>query len=166
MPPDQVVAVFTAAPTELREELVVVTSSPFTVQCRIAGWLVVSVTEQSPPYRLAELQLNRLGEHVSDRRTASPTTSTLGTAPDSVGQTAANAVARLGLPHPSSVSLAAGRRVFALGAAPSAAAEVRALLDARGFGTSPVTPLGAPAGDGTQRFTRHRSTFYPSQTCS
>jgi precorrin-6Y C5,15-methyltransferase (decarboxylating) CbiT subunit len=175
VPPDQVVAVFTAAPTELREELVVVTSSPFTVQCRIAGWLVVSVTEQSPPYRLAELQLNRLGEHVSDRRTASPTTSTLGTAPDSVGQTAANAVARLGLPHPSSVSLAAarpgsplddvdvvslvgrplellhpllqpGRRVFALGAAPSAAAEVRALLDARGFGTSPVTVLAHLVG--------------------
>jgi CubicO group peptidase (beta-lactamase class C family) len=98
VPPHQVVAVFTAAPAELRQELVVVTSSPFTVQCRIAGWLVVAVTEPCPPYRLAELQLNRLGEQVSDRRTASPTTSTQGTAPDSVGQIAANAIARLGLP--------------------------------------------------------------------
>jgi CubicO group peptidase (beta-lactamase class C family) len=98
VPPDQVVAVFTAAPGELREELVVVASSPFTVQCRIAGWLVVAVTEPCPPYRLAELQLNRLGERVSDPRTASPITSTQGTAPDSVGQLAADAIARLGLP--------------------------------------------------------------------
>jgi CubicO group peptidase (beta-lactamase class C family) len=98
VPPDRLVATFTAAPADLREELVVVTSSPFTAQCRIAGWLVVAVTEPSPPYRLAELQLNRLGEQVSDPRTASPTTSARGTAPDSVGQLAANAIARLGLP--------------------------------------------------------------------
>jgi CubicO group peptidase (beta-lactamase class C family) len=98
VPPDQLVATFRAAPAELREELIVVTSSPFTAQCRIAGWLVVAVTEPSPPYRLAELQLNRLGEQVSDPRTASPTTSAQGTAPDSVGQLAVNAIARLGLP--------------------------------------------------------------------
>jgi precorrin-6B C5,15-methyltransferase / cobalt-precorrin-6B C5,C15-methyltransferase len=91
------------------------------------------------------------------------------------------------LPHPSSLSLAAarlgwplddvdvvslvgrprellhpllqpGRRVFALTAQETAAADVRALLDARGFGASPVTVLAdlggpdehvapAPAGD-------------------
>jgi precorrin-6Y C5,15-methyltransferase (decarboxylating) len=74
------------------------------------------------------------------------------------------------LPHPSSVSVAAarlgwplddvdvvslvgrprellhpllqpGRRVLALTAEPTAAADIRALLDARGFGTSPVTVL-------------------------
>jgi precorrin-6Y C5,15-methyltransferase (decarboxylating) len=81
------------------------------------------------------------------------------------------------LPHPSSVSLAAarlgwplddtdvvslvgrplallhpllqpGRRVLALVAAETAAAQIRELLDARGFGASPVTllaDLGAPA---------------------
>jgi precorrin-6Y C5,15-methyltransferase (decarboxylating) len=81
------------------------------------------------------------------------------------------------LPHPSSVSLAAarlgwplddvdvvslvgrplellhpalqpGRRLLALTAGPTAAADVRALLAARGFGTSPVTvlaDLGGPA---------------------
>jgi CubicO group peptidase (beta-lactamase class C family) len=98
VPPDQVVAVFTAAPSELHEELVVVASSPFTAQCRIAGWLVAAVTEPSPPYRLAELQLNRLGELVNDPRTASPATSTQGTAPDAVAGIAADAIARLGLP--------------------------------------------------------------------
>jgi precorrin-6B C5,15-methyltransferase / cobalt-precorrin-6B C5,C15-methyltransferase len=79
------------------------------------------------------------------------------------------------LPHPSSVSLAAarlgwalddvdvvslvgrplallqpalqaGRRVLALTAETSAAADIRALLDARGFGTSPVTVLADLAG--------------------
>jgi len=98
VPPHQVISVFTAASAELREELVVVTSSPLTVQCRIAGWLVVAATEPSPPYRLTELLLNRLGEHLSDPRIASPTTLTQGTAPDSVSQIAADAIARLGLP--------------------------------------------------------------------
>jgi precorrin-6Y C5,15-methyltransferase (decarboxylating) len=79
------------------------------------------------------------------------------------------------LPHPSSVSLAAarlgwplndvdvvslvgrpgellhpllqpGRRVLALTASESAAADVRALLDARGFGASPVTVLADLGG--------------------
>jgi precorrin-6B C5,15-methyltransferase / cobalt-precorrin-6B C5,C15-methyltransferase len=79
------------------------------------------------------------------------------------------------LPHPSSVSLAAarlgwpledvdvvslvgrprellhpvlqpGRRVLALAAGPSAAADVRALLAARGFGASPVTVLADLGG--------------------
>ena len=79
------------------------------------------------------------------------------------------------LPYPSSVSLAAarlgwplddvdvvslvgrprellhpllqpGRRVLALAAEPSAAADVRALLDARGFGGSPVTVLADLGG--------------------
>jgi CubicO group peptidase (beta-lactamase class C family) len=98
VPPHQVVTTFTAASAELRQELLVVTSSPFVAQCRIAGWLVMAVAEPSPPYRLAELQLTRLGEQVSDRRTASPTTSTQGTAPDSVARIAADAIARLGLP--------------------------------------------------------------------
>jgi precorrin-6Y C5,15-methyltransferase (decarboxylating) len=81
------------------------------------------------------------------------------------------------LPHPSSVSLAAarlgwplddtdvvslvgrprellhpllqaGRRVLVLVAEQTAAAEVRALLDARGFGTSPVTVLADLGGPG------------------
>jgi CubicO group peptidase (beta-lactamase class C family) len=98
VPPDRLVAIFAAAPTELREELMVISSSPFTAQCRIAGWLVAAVTEPSPPYRLAELQLIRLGERVSDPRIASPTMSTQGTAPDSVAAIAAGAVERLGLP--------------------------------------------------------------------
>jgi precorrin-6B C5,15-methyltransferase / cobalt-precorrin-6B C5,C15-methyltransferase len=80
------------------------------------------------------------------------------------------------LPHPSSVSLAAarlgwplddidvvslvgrppellhpllqpGRRVLALTAATSAAADIRALLAARGFGASPVTVLADLGGD-------------------
>ena len=96
--PDRLVAIFTAAPSELRQELVVIASLPFTAQCRIAGRLVVAVTESSPPYRLAGMQLRQLGERVSDPRTASPTTSTQGTAPDSVAGIAADAIARLGLP--------------------------------------------------------------------
>jgi precorrin-6B C5,15-methyltransferase / cobalt-precorrin-6B C5,C15-methyltransferase len=83
------------------------------------------------------------------------------------------------LPHPSSVSLAAarlgwplddvdvvslvgrprellhpllqpGRRVLALTATETAAADVRALLDARGFGASPVTVLADLGGDEEQ----------------
>jgi CubicO group peptidase (beta-lactamase class C family) len=96
--PGRLVAIFAAAPNELREELVVIASSPFTAQCRIAGWLVVAVSEPSPPYRLAEMQLRRLGDQVSDPRTASPTTSTQGTAPDAVAGIAADAITRLGLP--------------------------------------------------------------------
>ena len=98
VPPDRLVAIFTAAPSELRDELVVVANAPFTAQCRIAGRLVVAVTEPSPPYRLAGMQLRRLGERVSDPRSASPTTSTVGAAPDSVAGIAADAMARLGLP--------------------------------------------------------------------
>jgi CubicO group peptidase (beta-lactamase class C family) len=98
VPPDRLIAVFTAAPTELRAELVVVSSSPFTAQCRIAGRLVVAVTESSAPYRLAGLQLRQLGERVADPRTASPNTVAEGAAPDSVAGIAADAIARLGLP--------------------------------------------------------------------
>ena len=96
--PDRLVAMFTAAPSELSEELVVVLNFPFTAQCRIAGRLVAAVTEPSPPFRLTGMQLRRLGERVSDPRTASPTTSTQGTTPDSVAGIAADAIARLGLP--------------------------------------------------------------------
>ena len=98
VPPDRLVAIFTAGASEMREELVVIASAPFSVQCRLTGRLVVAVTEPRPPYRLAGLQLRLLGERVSDPRTASPATSTEGTAPDSVAGIAADAIARLGLP--------------------------------------------------------------------
>jgi len=96
--PERLIAMFTAAPSELREELVVITSSPFTAQCRIAGRLVAAATEPTPPYRLAGMQLRQLGERVSDDRTASPDTVTEGDAPDAVAGIAAEAIARLGLP--------------------------------------------------------------------
>jgi len=98
VPPDRVVEVFTAGASELREELGVIASSPFTAQCRIAGRLVMAVTETRPPYRLAELQLSLLGERVTDPRTTTPATSAQGTAPDSVAGIAAEAVTRLGVP--------------------------------------------------------------------
>jgi len=96
--PGRVIAIFTTAPGELREELVVIASSPFTAQCRIAGRLVVAVAEPAPPYRLAGLQLRQLGERVSDPRTASPATVAEGSAPDAAAGIAADAIARLGLP--------------------------------------------------------------------
>lgn len=95
---DRLVTLCTAVPGQLREEPVTIASSPFTAQCRIAGWFVAAASEPSPPYRLAQMQLRRLGEQVSDPRTASPSTSTQGTAPDSVARIAADAIARLGLP--------------------------------------------------------------------
>jgi CubicO group peptidase (beta-lactamase class C family) len=98
VPPDRLVAIFSAVPNELREELVVTASTPFIAQCRIAGRLVVAVTESSAPYRLAGLQLRQLGERVADPRTASPNTVAEGAAPDSVAGIAADAIARLGLP--------------------------------------------------------------------
>jgi CubicO group peptidase (beta-lactamase class C family) len=96
--PARLIAIFTAAPSELREELVVIASGPFTAQCRIAGRLVVAVAEASAPYRLAGLQLRQLGERVSDPRTASPATATDGSAPGAAAGIAADAIARLGLP--------------------------------------------------------------------
>ena len=56
------------------------------------------MSEPTPPYRLAGLQLRQLGERVSDDRTASPSTVTEGAAPDAVAAIAADAIARLGLP--------------------------------------------------------------------
>ena len=108
VPPDQLVAIFSSAPNELREELVVTTSSPFTAQCRIAGRLVAAVTESSAPYRLAGLQLRQLGERVTDPRTASPSTVAEGAAPDSAAGIAADAIARLGLPGISLAGRTAG----------------------------------------------------------
>lgn len=96
--PERLIAIFTAAPSELREELVVTVSTPFTAQCRIAGRLVAAVAEATPPYRLAAMQLRLLGERVSDNRTASPHTVTEGAAPEAVAGIAADAIARLGLP--------------------------------------------------------------------
>jgi CubicO group peptidase (beta-lactamase class C family) len=96
--PERLIAIFTAAPSELREELVVVASTPFTAQCHIAGRLVAAVAEATPPYRLAGLQLRLLGERVSDSRTTSPRTVTEGAAPDAVAGIAADAIARLGVP--------------------------------------------------------------------
>jgi CubicO group peptidase (beta-lactamase class C family) len=96
--PERLIAIFTAAPSELREELVVVASTPLTAQCHIAGRLVAAVAEATPPYRLAGLQLRVLGERVSDSRTTSPHTATEGAAPDAVAGIAADAIAQLGVP--------------------------------------------------------------------
>jgi hypothetical protein len=98
VPPDRLIEMFTAVPSELREELEVTATTPFIAQCRIAGRLVVGVTETSAPYRLSGLQLRRLGERVTDPRTASPGTAAEGAAPDAVAGIAADAIARLGLP--------------------------------------------------------------------
>ena len=96
--PERLIAIFTAAPSDLREELVVIASTPLSAQCHIAGRLVAAVTEATPPYRLAGLQVRQLGERVSDDRTASPSTVTDGPAPDAVAGIAADEIARLGLP--------------------------------------------------------------------
>jgi hypothetical protein len=128
--------------------------------CRVAGRVGHRAEPALPAGRAAA---NRLGEHVSDRRTASPTTSTLGTAPDSVGQTAANAVARLGLPHPSSVSLAAARlgsplddvdvvslvgRPLAIAVEPRADRRDRIARNAAAFGVPGLTRIAVErAGD-------------------
>ena len=96
------------------------------------------------------------------------------------------------LPHPSSVSLAAarlgwplddldvvslvgrpyellhpllqpGRRVLALTARETAAADVRALLGARGFGASPVTVLADLGGHEASRQRRRRAAQPPGR---
>jgi hypothetical protein len=77
---------------------VVVASTTLSAQCRIAGRLVAAVSEPTPPYRQAGLQLRQLGERVSDDRTASPSTVTEGAAPDAVAGIAADVIVRLGLP--------------------------------------------------------------------
>jgi CubicO group peptidase (beta-lactamase class C family) len=96
--PGRLLGIFTAAPSDLRQELVVIASGPFTAQCSIAGRLVAAATEPTAPYRLAGMQLRQLGERVSDPRTAWPATATEGAAPDAAAGIAADAIARLGLP--------------------------------------------------------------------
>ena len=112
-PADRLVEMLRAATSELREELEVTVSSPFFAQCRIAGHLVVAVTETTAPYRLAGLETRRLGERVADRRTASPSMAAEGAAPDAVAEIAANAIARLGLPGISLAGRVAGGPAWA-----------------------------------------------------
>jgi CubicO group peptidase (beta-lactamase class C family) len=108
VPAERLIAIFTAAPSALREELAVTASTAFTAQCQIAGRLVVAVAEEAPPYRLAGLQLRQLGERVRDDRAATPGTVTEGAAPDAVAGIAADAIARLGLPGVCLAGLARG----------------------------------------------------------
>jgi len=103
----RLISIFSVAASDLREDLVVIASSPFTAQCRIAGRLVVAVAETRSPYRLSGMQLRQLGERVSDPRAASPRTVTEGSAPGAAAGIAADAMTRLGLPG---VALAAQTR--------------------------------------------------------
>jgi CubicO group peptidase (beta-lactamase class C family) len=96
-PPGRLVDMITAVAGELRAELTVLSDAPFTAQGRIAGHLVTAMTEPRPPYRLTGVRMRRLGELVSDPRTAAPATASLGAVPDGLPALAAAAAEQIGL---------------------------------------------------------------------
>lgn len=95
--PGQLVARIAELAPVLHEELIVIVDAPFTAQGRLAGRLVMGVTETRPPYRLRGVQERRLGEGISDPRTAAPPAAAGGPVPDQVRALAADVTARLGL---------------------------------------------------------------------
>jgi len=95
--PGQLVARIAEVAPAMREELIVIMDGPFTAQGRLAGHLVMGVTETRPPYRLRGVQERRLGEGISDPRTAAPPVAAAGPVPDRVTALAADVTARLGL---------------------------------------------------------------------
>ncbi len=98
VPPDRLVATIVELAPELGDELVITGESAFSVQGRLAGHLVMAVTETRPPYRLLGVQMRRLGSRISDPRTVSPATSTSGEVPAPVPGIVAREIAQLGLP--------------------------------------------------------------------
>ncbi|HEX4291693.1 MAG TPA: serine hydrolase [Trebonia sp.] len=96
-PPDRLVARITELAPVLREELVIISATPFTARGRLSGHLVVAQTETRPPYRLLAVQERRLGERISDPRTAAPQATAAGPVPDQVPGLAAEVAATLGL---------------------------------------------------------------------
>jgi CubicO group peptidase (beta-lactamase class C family) len=97
VPPDQLVARITQLAPAMRGELVVISATPFTARGRLSGHLVAATTETRPPYRLHAVQELRLGERISDPRTAAPPASAGGAVPGQVPGLAADVAARLGL---------------------------------------------------------------------
>jgi CubicO group peptidase (beta-lactamase class C family) len=95
--PEALVARITDVAPVLRADLVVMRDTPFSAQGLLAGHLVMAVTEPRSPYRLISVQEHRLGERISDPRTAAPPTAVSGPVPDQVMALAATATGRLGL---------------------------------------------------------------------
>lgn len=95
--PGQLVARIAEVTPAMREELIVIVDAPFTAQGRLGAHLVMGVTETRPPYRLHGVQERRLGEGISDPRTAAPPAAAAGPVPGRVTALAADVTARLGL---------------------------------------------------------------------
>jgi CubicO group peptidase (beta-lactamase class C family) len=108
VPRDRLIGTIRSVGSGLREEPEVVGGTRFAVQCRVTGHLVAAATETSPPYRLIGVQVRRLGERVSDLRTAAPATTAEGAVPDAVAEITVNAFRRLGLPGLSLAGCAVG----------------------------------------------------------
>ena len=96
-PPERLIARITELGPALRADLLVTSQTPFSAQGRLPGHLVTAMTESRPPYRLYAVQERRLGERISDPRTARPPVATAGQVPGRVTALAARAVARFGL---------------------------------------------------------------------
>ncbi|MGH3208698.1 MAG: serine hydrolase [Trebonia sp.] len=96
-PPDRLVARITQLAPAMREELIIISATPFTAHGRLSGHLVMALTETRPPYRLLAVQERRLGERITDPRTAAPQAAAVGPVPGQVPGLAADVSARLGL---------------------------------------------------------------------
>jgi CubicO group peptidase (beta-lactamase class C family) len=83
---------------QLHEDLVVSHASRHEVRAQIADLRVEAVTESDPRSRLTTLRMYPVAQRVTDERTATPSTRTTGTVPDSAVEVLEDGFAELGLP--------------------------------------------------------------------
>jgi len=94
----KLVEIIAGMAADLREEYVVVGTSPLTVQVQLAGWQVHAMADARPPHRLTVLSRFPLGRRIIDPRVAAPATRVFGEVPAAVNRVAAEAFTEIGLP--------------------------------------------------------------------
>lgn len=97
VPVDTLVGTLRAVATRLREDLVVAETTPQRVRAQIADLRVEAAAEPDPPYRLTALRVYRLGQRVTDQRTAAAATRGSGDVPARAIQVAEESFDELGL---------------------------------------------------------------------
>ena len=96
-PPELILARIAELGPALRADMVVSSDTPFTAQGWLPGHAVMAVAEHRPPYRLLAVQERRLGERISDPRTAVPPAAIAGPVPGEVTALAATVAEKFGL---------------------------------------------------------------------
>lgn len=99
VPADDLIAQFTAAAAQLREDLLVVDRAPMRVRVRLAGLEVFVAVAADPPHRITGLHASALAARITDPRLTAPApVSIVGEVPAGVADVVGDCVAELGLP--------------------------------------------------------------------